>query len=115
MIARNYPSDILPQANNLLSACQQIDPAMSAGTLTITAFADSLTQVQQTQSQIDALERQLTELRIKRDDQLRTIWDSVKRWRSMVKAMFGGDSPEYELVGGTRFSERKRPARRASN
>ncbi len=40
---------------------------------------------------------------------LRTV---VKRVRALVKGTYGEDSTEYELVGGTRTSERKKPVRR---
>jgi hypothetical protein len=41
------------------------------------------------------------------------IWDRIKRVRATVKGAYGDDSSEYELVGGTRMSERRQPARRA--
>jgi hypothetical protein len=41
------------------------------------------------------------------------MWDKVKRVRAGVKANYGDDSQQYEMVGGTRMSERKR-MRRAS-
>ncbi len=37
---------------------------------------------------------------------------NVKRVRSAVKGIYGDDSSEYEMVGGTRKSERKRPVRK---
>jgi hypothetical protein len=40
------------------------------------------------------------------------VWDTVKRIRAGVKGAYGDDSFEYDLIGGTRRSERKRPARR---
>ena len=43
----------------------------------------------------------------------RAAFDFVTRTRSAVRAAFGPDSAEYQLVGGTRRSERKRRTRRA--
>ncbi|HJZ47095.1 MAG TPA: hypothetical protein VKE41_08005 [Roseiflexaceae bacterium] len=54
----------------------------------------------------------MTDLRNKRDERLIRIWDVVKRARATVKGAYGDDSSEYELVGGTRVSERKRAGRR---
>jgi hypothetical protein len=34
------------------------------------------------------------------------------RRRQAVKAAYGADSSEYEMTGGTRASERKRPTRK---
>lgn len=39
----------------------------------------------------------------------------VTRVKSMVRGFYGPDSDEYELVGGTRTSERARPARREAD
>jgi len=39
-------------------------------------------------------------------------WDKVKRVRAGVKANYGDDSQQFEMVGGTRTSERKAPTRR---
>jgi len=40
------------------------------------------------------------------------MWDKVKRVRASVKGLYGDDSSEYEMVGGTRKSERKTPTRK---
>ena len=40
--------------------------------------------------------------------------DLNQRIQAAVKAQFGSDSSEYELVGGTRRSERKKPTRKGS-
>jgi hypothetical protein len=43
------------------------------------------------------------------------MWDKVKRVRAGVKANYGDDSSQYEMVGGTRLSERKPPTRRITS
>ena len=48
-----------------------------------------------------------------RDERLTQMWDAIKRVRATVKGVSGDDSSEYELMGGTRLSERRRPVRRA--
>src|SRR5262245_2818689 len=107
MATKNYPADVLVQTTDVLTACKQIDPNLSAGRMTQTTITDTLTQVQSMQNQINTLEKQLADLRNRRDERLNEMWDAVKRMRSMVKATYGDDSSEYELVGGTRLSERK--------
>jgi len=67
------------------------------------------------QAQITSLEIQLIDLRNQRDDLNAGIWDTVKRVRAGVKAIYGDDSSQYEMVGGTRLSERKAPVRRAAS
>lgn len=112
MASKGYPSDILNQATDILAACKQIDPEMRAGSFTQVALADALTQARDIQARIGALELQLIDLRNQRDDGLVEIWDTVKRVRATVKGAYGDDSSQYELIGGTRRSDRKRAARR---
>ena len=108
MSSKSYPTDILAQAIEVLAACRRIDPELGAGKLNQVVFAEKLAQAQQTQAQLQEVELQRTELRNLRDDQLDNLWDIVKRMRAMVKGGYGDDSSAYELVGGTRSSERKR-------
>lgn len=42
----------------------------------------------------------------------RELREIMKRVKSSVAGVFGDDSNEYELVGGTRRSERKKPVRK---
>ena len=57
----------------------------------------------------------MTDMCNQRDAFNQTIWDTVKRVRGGVKAIYGDDSSQYEMVGGTRLSERKTAARRTAN
>jgi hypothetical protein len=59
-------------------------------------------------------ERKLTDLRNQRDASNQEIWTMVKRIRSGIKSFFGDDSSQYEMVGGTRVSDRKTPRRTAA-
>ena len=59
-------------------------------------------------------EDQLTNLRNQRDTINQSLWDKVKRARAGVKANYGDDSSQYEMVGGTRLSERKSARRRTA-
>ncbi len=61
---------------------------------------------------MDALGAQLTDARNRRDALYTAIWSKVKRVRSGVKGIYGDDSSQYEMVGGTRLSERKAPVRK---
>jgi hypothetical protein len=45
------------------------------------------------------------------DDRKRRLRDFNLRIQAAVKATFGPDSSEFELVGGLRRSDRKKPAR----
>ena len=47
-------------------------------------------------------------------DQVKVVAEMNVRGRGGVKAVFGGDSPQYEQVGGTRASERKTPKKKTT-
>lgn len=53
-------------------------------------------------------------MRNQRDALIAMTWDQVKRVRTGVKGIYGDDSSEYEMVGGTRLSDRK-PRSRQEN
>jgi hypothetical protein len=98
----------------VLEAWKKIEAVSALGDLTPAAFAAHTEQAQTIQANLDALEAQLTDLRNRRDQTLATIWNDVKRVRAGMKAIYGDDSSQYEMVGGTRKSERKKPTRPAA-
>jgi hypothetical protein len=81
----------------------RIDPA---------AFDTLITTVSTQIDGIEALKRQLTAAVNDKDANLKALRDQVVDIRGAVKGVFGADSNEYELVGGTRKSEHKRPGPR---
>jgi hypothetical protein len=56
----------------------------------------------------------MTDARNNRDTLHTQMWDKIKRFRNVVKAIYGDDSSEYEMVGGTRLSEKKSSAHRGN-
>jgi len=107
------PTDILEQAQSVLDAWNQINKTMSFGTVTNALLLADITQATLLVSQMNTLEVQITNLRNQRDALYTELWDKVKRVRGGVKANYGDDSSQYEMVGGTRLSERKTPVRKA--
>jgi hypothetical protein len=108
-----YPTDVLEQAQSVLAAWNQIDSEVSFGALNISALNNDISQAGEFLTQMNTLEAQLTNLRNQRDTAYQELWDKVKRVRNGVKANYGDDSSQYEMVGGTRLSERKSPTRKA--
>jgi uncharacterized alpha-E superfamily protein len=113
MPAKPYPTDVLEQAQSVLDAINQINEEMTIGTVTNATLASDITKATQLVSQMNALEAQLTNMRNERDTLYTELWDKLKRVRNGVKANYGDDSSQYEMVGGTRRSERKAPVRKA--
>jgi hypothetical protein len=107
-----YPSDTLKQALRIASAWQEIEPTLQIGKLTLQAFEADMQAVQDLQQKIIQLQHELVEVRNRRDEIGIGLWDHITRTRSFIKGVYGADSTEYELAGGTRKSERKKPRRR---
>jgi hypothetical protein len=112
-MAKNHPSDVLNQAQIVLQGWNQIGPTVNFGTLTLSAFTTEITAASTIESDLIRLEAQLTDKRNQRDAAYTALWDKVKRIRNGVKANYGDDSSQLEMVGGTRTSERKAPSRKA--
>jgi hypothetical protein len=109
-----FPSDVLNQAQGVLTAWNQIDETMAFGSLNVEAMAATVSSSREVEAEISRLETLLTDKRNQRDDLFFDTWDKVKRARAGIKATFGDDSSEYELVGGTRISDRKSPVRKVA-
>ena len=112
MSKKLFPTDVINQGKNVLDAWRQIDDQLSFGALDTAALTVDINRARGIQEQLTNLENQLTNLRNRRDAVNLSLWDKVKRARAGVKATYGDDSSQYEMVGGTRLSERKPPARR---
>jgi len=111
MSRRNYPTDIVEHIRAIVEAWKEIDPELQIGTLTLPELEAEMTQAGAIYTQLDSLEVQLIDLRNRRDAIGASLWDKAKRIRTGVKSIFGDDSSEYEMMGGTRISERKRPSK----
>jgi hypothetical protein len=103
---------VIEQAQKALGAWNQIDSTLAFGA-SVTEFSSAVKAANAIAAQIESIETQLTNLRNERDQKMADLWDKVKRVRFGVKAHFGDDSSQYEMVGGTRASERKLPTRKA--
>jgi hypothetical protein len=109
---RIYPSNVLDQAQTVVAAWTQIGATVTLGTLLPAALTTDITAATTLDAQIASLELQLTNARNQRDVLYYGLWDKVKRVRAGVRANYGDDSSQYELVGGTRLSDRKSPVRK---
>lgn len=110
-MARQYPNDAMQQLREILEGWRAIEGQMTINGITLESFATKLTAVEPVLARIVFREAELTNDRNLRDDMLNDLWKDAKRIRAGVKANFGDDSSEFEMVGGTRISERKPPTR----
>jgi len=107
MSKKLFPTDVLAQSKSALNAWSQIDDQMAFGPLNIGAFTMAVNKSRAIDESLTDLENKLTDMRNQRDAANQDLWDKVKRLRAGVKASYGDDSSQYEMVGGTRMSERK--------
>jgi chromosome segregation ATPase len=114
MARKPYPPNTIKQAQTVLDKWKQINPSMTLGDLTQAGLEANMNKELSIQSRMTALKAELTDLQNQRDATCTDIWDQVKRVRSGVKAIYGDDSSQYEMIGGTRRSERKRPVRKTA-
>lgn len=113
MARKNYPFNVLEQARTIINAWNQIGTEITLGNSSLDAMVEKVNAANTLAAQMQSLELQLTNLRNQRDELYTEVWDNVKRVRFGVRANYGDDSTEYEMVGGTRLSERKSPVRRS--
>jgi hypothetical protein len=103
-----YPSNVLKDAIRVQDAWNKIDEELAFGSLKVDGLAMDIEEILQTKLDLVSLEHQAMEVRNRRDALYLAAWEKVKRMRAGIKGLYGDDSIQYELVGGTRRSERKR-------
>ena len=113
MSKKQYPYNVLIQAQNIISGWNQIGATVTLGTLLPAALTTDITAATTLEAQISGLEAQLTSARNQRDALYYGLWDKVKRVRAGAKGSIGDDSNQYELYGGTRLSDRTTRSRKA--
>lgn len=113
-MSKAYPTDVLDKLKTAISIWKSIDPNLKIGRLSVAELEATLARGEALRQEITSLEIQLTDLRNQRDEVYGTGWEYITRMRSGVKAIYGDDSSEYEMVGGTRRSERKPRSRRSN-
>jgi hypothetical protein len=102
-----FPSDVLDQAKSVLDAWCQTDEQLTFGTLTAGVLTMDVNRARAIDESLTNLENKLVDMRNQRDEANLILWDKVKRVRAGFKASYGDDSSQFEMVGGTRVSDRK--------
>jgi hypothetical protein len=105
----------LEKAQQRLTALTAIDPALDLGNgLTVAAYRAEVTAAQAKQDAYNALLSQVDQAYNDFQTVEKSIRDLSERMLSGVAAKYGKDSNEYEMAGGVRKSERKRPVRKGT-
>jgi hypothetical protein len=88
------------------------NPTFTLGEITLANLQSKLTSARQKRDQVETLRTQLTALSNDLNEQIAEMASINTRARSGFRAAYGPDSSQYEQVGGTRASERKRPSKK---
>jgi hypothetical protein len=88
------------------------NPTFTMGDITLAQLEAKIANLRALRAQVETVRTQLTQLVNQSNDSLVDIGSVTTRARSGFRAFFGPDSSQYEQAGGTRASERKRPARK---
>ena len=114
MARQKRTSPIVTKAQTRAAKLSSIDTALDLGNgLTLVAFRTKITD---TQTKLDAYNTVLATVDgtnnalVKGEKELADLYE---RMLSAVGDKYGKDSSEYEVAGGTRKSERKKPTKKA--
>ena len=106
-------TETLEKARHILAGLKQITPKPDFGPVVTEALFEA--EVSGYSNDLDDYNSHLAEVDDKSnrlDDRRKRLRDFNQRIQAAVKALYGPDSSEFELVGGLRRSDRKRPVRK---
>ena len=113
MRRRRLSSPIIEAASALVAALESLDPAPNLGPgLTVAVIRAALDETHSKQETYNTLLAESDEAKNGFERSEATLGDLTERLRAGVGALYGRDSDAYEMVGGRRKSERKRPVRK---
>ena len=106
-------SHIMEKARHVLAGLKQIDPTPEFGPELTEALFEA--EVNGFSHDLEAFNGGLAEVDDRQnglDDREQRLNDFTLRIQSAVKALYGPNSSELEVIGGVRRSDRKRPGRK---
>ena len=113
MARQKKVSSHIEKAQQRLAALTAISATLDLGnTLTLVKFRTDVTAVQAKQDAYNALLSQVDQAYNDLQTTEKAIRDLSERMLIGVASKYGKDSNEYEMAGGVRKSERKRPIRK---
>jgi hypothetical protein len=95
-------------------AIWKANPDMKIKDLTLPAYEKAKFAFEEAQTRYKVTEREFTNVTTERNILGGDLNGMNVHVRAAIKGYFGADSPEYEKAGGTRASDRRRPARRSA-
>lgn len=110
MIGGNI-ANLLQEASKIKEAMEKIGEGLPVG-ISIAELEVKINALKTSTKAVDAINAERTQMvNIKADD-VKGLNEYLIIIRLAIKSLCGLDSSEYEMVGGTRASERKKPVRK---
>lgn len=107
-------SNVLEKAVQRAESLSSIQEDLDLGNgLTLEAFWEEIDKVRDVQKRYNARLSGVDQTYNELNAEEKVLMEMTDHMLSAVKVMFGRDSYEYEMAGGVRHSERKRPRRKA--
>ncbi|WP_446012062.1 hypothetical protein [Candidatus Electrothrix sp.] len=110
MLTRSVPK-LLQEAGEVKEALEKIGAGLPDA-ISAAEMEARIAALQAKVSELDALNAERMRLVNEKGDIAEDLSDYIVQVRAVVKGLFGDDSSEYEMVGGTRASERKKPKKK---
>ncbi|WP_420208420.1 hypothetical protein [Candidatus Electronema sp. JC] len=107
MLTNSIPK-LLQEANEVKQALAAIGAGLPPE-ISAAGMEARIAELEAVISELDAVNADRTRLVNLKRDKAEAASDYIVQSRAVVKGIFGADSSEYNMVGGTRVSERSRP------
>jgi hypothetical protein len=111
MLTGSIPK-LLQEARAIQKALEQMGENVPAG-ISAAEMASRTDALENVVNQINMVNAEKTRLVDSKTDIAQNASDYIVQVRSTIKGVLGADSYEYDMVGGTRKSERKKPKKKA--
>ncbi|WP_339132691.1 MAG: hypothetical protein WGN25_10835 [Candidatus Electrothrix sp. GW3-4] len=102
---------LLKEAHQVKEALEKIGDGLPDA-ISADVMATKINALEAKVREIDSVNADKTRLVNEKGELAEDLSDYIVRSRSTVKGVFGADSTEYDMVGGTRASERKKGKRK---
>lgn len=109
-----YTPDAIIADGEQIARVWKENPTFTLGEITLAMLESKIADMRQARDEIETLRTQLTALVNESNAKAAELANINTRARSGFRAVYGPDSSQYEQSGGTRTSERKRPAKKGS-
>jgi len=111
-MARKYSVETVLAGAERIERVWTENPTFTLGEVTLRNLQDKMASVRQKRDQLEALRMQLTALTNSPSTETAELEAIRTRALSGLRAVYGPNSTQYEQGGGTRTSEKRRPARK---